>query len=154
MHKNNRSFSAAPCYRLCLAVLNGVALSVLLSFGSGCRTTVSGTKISQEQIAFIQPGGTTKREIIENLGPPTWEWEKQRGIAYKWEKGVAYETQGLSSGDGFAGFTCSAFCAAFDENDRLVKKTFLKEGSSDELKDAILKWLKAPVTAAEKSSKH
>jgi len=154
MHKNNRSFSAAPCYRLCLAVLNGVALSILLSFGSGCRTTVSGTKISQEQIAFIQPGGTTKREIIENLGPPTWEWEKQRGIAYKWEKGVAYETQELSSGTEFVGFSSSAFCAAFDENDRLIKRTFIKAEGSNELKDAVLKWLESPLPAVEKRPKN
>ena len=154
MHKNNRSFSAAPCYRLCLAVLNGVALSVLLSFGSGCRTTVSGTKISQEQIAFIQPGGTTKREIIENLGPPTWEWEKQRGIAYKWEKGVAYETQELSSGNEFVGFSSSAFCAAFDENDRLINRTFIKAEGSNELKDAVLKWLESPLPAVEKRPKN
>jgi len=154
MQQNNQSPSAVRFSRLCLAFLNGVVLSLLLSFGFGCSTTVSGTRISKEQLSFIQPGVTTKREIIENLGPPTWEWEKQRGIAYKWEKGVAYETQELSSGKEFVGFSSSAFCAAFDENDRLIKRTFIKAEGSNELKDAVLKWLEAPLSAVEKRPKN
>ena len=88
MQQNNQSPSAVRLSRLCLAFLNGVVLSLLLSFGFGCSTTVSGNRISKEQLSFIQPGVTTKREIIENLGPPTWEWEKQRGIVDNGKRGL------------------------------------------------------------------
>ena len=54
----------------------------------------------------------------------------------------------------FVGFSSSAFCAAFDENDRLIKRTFIKAEGSNELKDAILKWLESPLPAVEKRPKN
>jgi hypothetical protein len=46
----------------------------------------TGYKISEETIAFIQPGVTTRAEVIENLGPPLMELPDIGVVAYSWGK--------------------------------------------------------------------
>lgn len=50
----------------------------------GCATRSSGYRITNETIAFIQPGSTTRSEIIENLGPPLFELTEPHVVAYSW----------------------------------------------------------------------
>jgi hypothetical protein len=53
---------------------------------TSCATRDSGYKISEETIAFIRPGETTRAEVIENLGPPLLELRDIRASAYTWGK--------------------------------------------------------------------
>ena len=49
----------------------------------------SGYKITEETIAFIQPGVTSRTEVIENLGPPLLELKEPKEphvVAYSWGK--------------------------------------------------------------------
>src|SRR6516225_12350562 len=55
-------------------------------FMPGCATSESGYKISDETIAFIQPGVTTRADVVENLGKPLLELNDPRVVAYSWGK--------------------------------------------------------------------
>jgi hypothetical protein len=62
-------------------------VALLLTGGlSGCATRDAGYKISDETIAFVQPGVTTRAEVLENLGTPLLELKDPRVIAYSWGK--------------------------------------------------------------------
>jgi hypothetical protein len=54
--------------------------------GSSCATRDSGYKISDETVAFIRPGITTRADVIENLGPPLYELKEPHVVAYSWGK--------------------------------------------------------------------
>ena len=59
--------------------------STLVSFAlSGCATRESGYKITDETIAFIQPGVTTRADVVENLGTPLLELKDPHVVAYSW----------------------------------------------------------------------
>jgi hypothetical protein len=50
----------------------GLALAAMLWFGTGCAlvNAVGGNEVPEEQIARIQPGVTTRAEILDWFGPP------------------------------------------------------------------------------------
>src|SRR5690349_9893962 len=117
-----------------------LALAWVLGCGlAGCATRDSGYKISQETIAFVQPGKTAKAEVIENLGPPLLELKNPRVVAYSWGKmhmtgakpAVREDPmQGRSMGYGVGpppeegtGVESRRWicCFALDENDKVVK---------------------------------
>ena len=58
-----------------------VALALTLA---GCARGMSGYKISDETVAFIRPGSTTRSEVVENLGPPLFELQNPHVVAYSW----------------------------------------------------------------------
>jgi hypothetical protein len=58
----------------------------IVSCLTSCATRDSGYKISNETIAFIQPGVTTRSEVVENLGTPLLELKDPRAVAYSWGK--------------------------------------------------------------------
>jgi len=58
----------------------------ILGLVSACATRDSGYKISEETIAFIKPGATSRSEVIENLGPPLLELKDPPVVAYSWGK--------------------------------------------------------------------
>src|SRR5258706_1461394 len=109
--------------------------------GSGCAHVTGGTGIHADSVAFIKPGATTKAEVIENLGQPTWEAPSERVISYLWET-----TDGVN-GD-FFGRHCEfgddptqhAFCIALDESNRVARAGFAKGKDFAELKKTIAAW--------------
>jgi hypothetical protein len=52
----------------------------------GCASRESGYRITNETIAFIQPGVTTRADLVENLGPPLLDLKDPRVVAYSWGK--------------------------------------------------------------------
>jgi hypothetical protein len=46
--------------------------------------TPAGKPVSQEQVAFLTPGVTTKEEVTEHLGSPSMIWEEARLFSYDW----------------------------------------------------------------------
>ena len=48
--------------------------------------TVAGTEIHEEETTSIQPGMTTREEIVERLGEPDWQFDDIGIIAYRWTK--------------------------------------------------------------------
>lgn len=60
--------------------------SLLALLLAGCISRNTGYRISDETIAFIQPGVTTRAEVVENLGPPLFELKDPHVVAYSWGK--------------------------------------------------------------------
>jgi hypothetical protein len=48
------------------------------------ETAVSGDVIAEEQLAFIESGVTTRREVLDRLGEPDVIWEQEQILAYNW----------------------------------------------------------------------
>lgn len=46
---------------------------------------LAGKPVAEDQLAFIVPKVTTKREVIDRLGSPDVIWEDARVFAYNWE---------------------------------------------------------------------
>lgn len=41
--------------------------------------------MTEEQLAFLSPKATTKREVLDRLGSPSVIWDDARVFAYNWE---------------------------------------------------------------------
>ncbi|MCD6681658.1 MAG: hypothetical protein LT102_13590 [Burkholderiaceae bacterium] len=48
------------------------------------RKVLAGKPVSEEQLAFLTPGVTTQREVVDRLGQPDAIWEEARLYAYDW----------------------------------------------------------------------
>ncbi|MFO7684794.1 MAG: hypothetical protein R6V60_01770 [Desulfobacterales bacterium] len=46
---------------------------------------LSGKPVAEEQLAFLPPESSTKRDVLERLGSPTVIWEDARVFVYSWE---------------------------------------------------------------------
>ena len=68
-------------------------LPFLLVFGSQACVVIpvpeskvlSGRRIVDAELSFLQPGVTTKADVIRHLGEPTVFWEDERIFAYDWK---------------------------------------------------------------------
>ena len=80
-----------PLLLCAMVLLNGCFLPI----PTGERKVLWGEQpVTQEQMAFLTPNVTTKKEVIDRLGSPTWEvdrlgspgvnWEDARVFVYKW----------------------------------------------------------------------
>jgi len=78
-----------------LATIHIYILVLLISalFAQGCvpipiptgeDEVLFGRQVTEQQLAFIRPGVTSKSEIIEHLGEPNVFWEDERIFAYNW----------------------------------------------------------------------
>ena len=140
-----------------------VHLLAILAIGgllAGCATRDSGYRISDETIAFIQPGVTTRSEIVENLGTPLLELKEPRVVAYSWGKLRAtggkpaaqsgtMGTQSLGSPvpltdpseeSGLIETRRWVCCIALDGNDRVTRLEKLKLEGAQSLENAVRRW--------------
>ena len=83
-------------------------LSVLM-FSYGCITiptsenkVLSGEKISDKQLVFIEQGITSKSEIIDQLGPPDIHLLDTNIFAYNWQTRQAIMIWVIGGGEGAA----------------------------------------------------
>ena len=127
---------------------------LLAALLTGCQTRVtSGIACTEERVAFIQPGVTRRDEVsrqldYNGLNRPQWTWMQGQVIAYVWQT-----TNGATAGHAFVFFpravtwvqqTENAYCIAFDDQDRVIRTTFLKASEPDLLIAAIERWLDVP----------
>ena len=135
-------------------------LSLAMGFGHGCAMRQSGYKISNETIAFIQPGTTTRAEVVENLGPPLLELQDVRVLAYSWGKmrvtgGSAAARQDAMQSRQMSGYSPPSTpidegglveshrwvcCVAWDENNRVTRIERIKLESATSLESAVRRW--------------
>ncbi len=126
---------------------------------AGCATHESGYKISDETIAFIQPGVTTRSEVIENLGTPLFELQKPHVVAYSWGKLRATAGTRVSQDTAIGGrqvdypmgatpaeegglvetkrWIC---CIALDDGNRVIRLEKLKLEGAASLEQAVRQW--------------
>lgn len=58
---------------------------VLLPMPVEERKVLAGKPVTEEQLAFLTIGATTKNEVMTRLGSPDVIWEEARLFAYNWE---------------------------------------------------------------------
>ncbi len=122
----------------------------------GCASRDSGYKISKDTVAFIEPGVTTRAEIVENLGPPLLELHEPRASAYSWGKVRVSGSQPVVRDERLEprqmGYSTTpstwqesesrrwAFAIAWDENDRVKRTERIKVEGITTLERAVREW--------------
>lgn len=115
----------------------------LLAAGVGCSHTTTGLRMTSERIAFVRNGATTRAEVVENLGPPLYEFESERTIGYTWEtEGIGWEYSIL--GD-YHEINQKRdrwyFFLRFDENNKVSRHGKARKLEAESLKEALARWL-------------
>ncbi len=106
----------------------------------GCAHLNRPGHLGPASITFIKPGKTTKAEVLQRLGQPTWDWEQERVIAYRWEEmgePSRFNREQFSS----PSLTQWAFCIAFDEDNIVSHHNLFKAPDSDVLKKKVQRWI-------------
>jgi hypothetical protein len=97
---------------------------------TGCAQPICGTRaIAPEVTRGYQPGLVTRADIESELGPATRNSPDGRQIAYLWitstgTGGWRFYGRDLTE-PYYAGVRYHAYCAAFDENQRLIRAEFV-----------------------------
>jgi len=96
------------------AILTIVALGILFALvGCGIKTIRHGTEITEDQLAQIKDGSTTKEEIILMLGAPTKTLNNEKTYIYSWVRGTKAQIVGLGTGTAYG----HALVVLFDDKD-------------------------------------
>ena len=106
---------------------------------------VAGSEVTPEMTAPIQPGVTTRSEVIQVLGEPSLELPAPRIVAYQWEALIGYVPWVM--GYGYSGrggvdavHQSYVLLIAFDANDRVVKFEKTTHWPWDSVSEHALKW--------------
>jgi len=141
--------------RLLLALLFGLVLSagcVAVPIGSTSDEPVPGRKIRPEDVAFIQPGITTREELISRLGAPTFDLPDLGILSYVWlelkeDWAVIWAiptNPPLGGGAVVIPRTADwALFAAIDENGRVVRVGLDQRKLYDSVRSQARKWAEA-----------
>ena len=108
---------------------------------------LSGKPVTEEQLAFLAPKVTTKREVLERLGSPSVIWDDARVFAYNWQmrQGILIWAVG-----GYGGGAMGAedipkryvLLILFDGNDRVERFERAVRPASVSYGKFIERWLK------------
>ncbi len=131
-------------------------LGIYLCLHGGCiavpvptldREVLEGHPIYKVQIASWNPGITTKREVINQLGQPNVIWEDEQVFAYNWEvrTGKLYWAVGVFPGA--TGGTepiakSNVFLVQFDDKDRVKRFEITTRPAFKKYGDFLMDWLK------------
>jgi hypothetical protein len=126
---------------------------------AGCASRDSGYKVSNETVAFIQLGVTTRAEVVENLGTPLFELKEPHVAAYSWGKLRATGGNPAAAGQGYQrqemGTAIPAgpveetglietqrwiYCLRLDAGNRVTRAERIKLEGATSLEDAVRKW--------------
>ena len=141
-----------------LSVLAAGSLLALMLWG--CATRQSGYTITEETVAFIHPGATTRAEVIENLGPPLLNLSNPNVMAYSWgkeratgnmsaetrqqaaqERQLGYAIPSASSEDsGLVESRRWAYCIALDDADHVTRTGRVEVQGAGSLERAVRDW--------------
>ena len=129
-------------------------LLLLMLLFTGClyipvkeNKVVSGEKISDDQLSLIQPGVTTKTDIITELGEPDVFWEDECVFAYNWEMRSAIMPWAFGYGyDGAVGIAefdkDYVLLIQFDQNDCVKRFEVTTRGTFESYGDHLIEWVK------------
>lgn len=81
-----------------------ILLSVAVFTVSGCsfKSISHGSEITDEQIAQIVDGKTTKNEIFLNFGNPSKSMDSEKVFFYSWTRGSKNSMFGIGSGTAYS----------------------------------------------------
>jgi hypothetical protein len=128
-----------------LLVATGILMGSCLYIPTAQEPAAEGTEVRQEQLAFLQPMATTKGEVIQRFGNPTFFWRDENILVYRWvkKKGVLLwaVAAGYSASFGAADIAQEqAFLLKFDRADRLVGSEILVKPMMKSYGDFLLEW--------------
>ena len=105
----------------------------------------AGRVIERRDVSFIVPGGTTRRDIEQQLGPCTRACPRASSVAYSWEKPgwtmfwwVA--STHSATGDDFEVGGWHALFVAFDDAGVVLQKDFVSLSNSRSLDEQLEQW--------------
>jgi outer membrane protein assembly factor BamE (lipoprotein component of BamABCDE complex) len=101
-----------------------------------------GDEITREQVAFICTGGTPRSEVLENLGTPLLDLEKDRTLVYVWQTRQGWHPTLLGwKRDIGGGNDRWLYCIRFDEQDRVIKTDTIRQREEESPVKAAQEWL-------------
>ena len=130
----------------------GASLAVLVCLMNGCvyiptphSQAVTGTEVTHEDLAFLQPSITTKEDVIQRFGNPTFLWRDENIFVYRWVKQKGVMLWALAGGYSatFGATDVSqefAFLLKFDSGDRFVSSEIVEKPAMQSYGDFLLEW--------------
>lgn len=103
-------------------------LVVALLFIQGCsvKSISHGSEITDQQIAQIQDGKTTKGDIFVQFGNPSKVMDGEKAFFYSWTRGSKNSFLGIGSGTAYS----YSLVVVFDDKG-VVKSHKLTRGATD-----------------------
>lgn len=142
---------------VCFGALLLQAGCLLLPIPTSEDKVLAGTPVTEEQLAFLAPGVTTKSEVVDRLGEPDVIWEEARLFAYEWtvRQGILIWAVGAGY-TGHAGATDLPkrymLLVQFDERDRVQRFERAAWPSGQSHGRFLEQWVAGTVTKAQGTS--
>src|SRR5437016_10841644 len=78
-----------------MRVVTTLSICILVAVGNGCiiplgRKATLGHEYSPEALLFLGAKGTSRDDVLSNLGPPLWESAESRVMLYVWETSLEW----------------------------------------------------------------
>jgi hypothetical protein len=135
-----------------------ISIFALMLACGGCSRTTTGLSMTKERTAFLRNGVTTRTEVVETLGPPLFDLQSERTVAYYWENeglswGYRYPLLGKpkteaekATGVGYHEIykkadPCWLFCIRFDDSNRVIRYGKARQLQTESWSEAIVNWL-------------
>mgnify|MGYP006291825225 CR=1 FL=1 len=103
-----------------------ISLGVVLIQGCSIKSISHGSEITDQQIAKIEDGKTTKSEIFIEFGNPSKVMDGEKAFFYSWTRGNKNSFLGIGSGTAFS----YSLVIVFDDKG-IVKSHKLTRGATD-----------------------
>ncbi len=108
-----------------IAVLLALSLMLLVITSCAYKSIKHGAEITEEQVAKIIDGETTKEEIFIEFGDPSKSMNENKVFFYTWTRGSKSSFVGLGGGTAYT----KSLVIVFDEND-IVKNHKITRGTT------------------------
>lgn len=117
------------------------------------KKVISGSRVETNDVSFIQPGKTTRWELIQRLGPPGRFYNDLLVATYPWQTASLYVAWAIfvpdvGAGDVEAVAKTHLFLVQFDACDRVVRHEFVRQGRSASLRARATRWSGHPADSA------
>lgn len=103
-----------------------LAFGIALVQGCSIKSISHGSEITDQQIAKIEDGKTTKSEIFIEFGNPSKVMDGEKAFFYSWTRGNKNSFLGIGSGTAFS----YSLVIVFDDKG-IVKSHKLTRGATD-----------------------
>lgn len=133
-------------------VATGTLLATAFLTIAGCLyiptpsgATLAGREVMEEDLAFLQPGVTSKEDVETRLGNPTFLWRDENVLIYRWveREGVMLWAIAGHYNAAFGATDISkevAFLVKFDADDRYVNSEIRDKPPMKSFGDFLLEW--------------
>jgi len=133
-------------------VATGTLLATAFLILAGCLyiptpsgATLAGREVKDEDLAFLQPGVTSKEDVEARLGNPTFLWRNENVFIYRWveKKGVLLWAIAGHYNAAFGATDISkevAFLVKFDADDRYMNSETRDKPPMKSFGDFLLEW--------------